>query len=180
MDLCTLTSLADTGHSRKVSEISGLVAGFMGYSRDESELIGKAALYHDVGKSRVPREFLDKAGPLTEQEYEAVKQHARLGGEMILGLIRILCAAYMMAVNHHERLDGSGYRGLTAEKISVRERIVAAVDVFDALLSKRAYKKAFPLPDVLSFLGDRAGREFDKDVVMVLTERANTFAALYR
>ncbi len=108
MDLCTLTSLADTGHSRKVSEISGLVAGFMGYSRDESELIGKAALYHDVGKSRVPREFLDKAGPLTEQEYETVKQHARLGGEMILGLIRILCAAYMMAVNHHERLDGSG------------------------------------------------------------------------
>ena len=180
MDICTLIQSADYEHCRKVSEISGKVAEYMGFSKDESKLTGQAALFHDVGKSRIPRELLDKPGALTAPEYEIVKQHAHLGGEMILDIIKVLTAAYKLAVNHHERLDGSGYRGLTADEIPVRERIVAAVDVFDALLAKRPYKRPWALPDVLSYFDRRAGREFDRDVVAVLTERADSLAALYR
>src|SRR4029079_17251229 len=115
-------------------------------------LIRLAAPLHDVGKIAVPDAILSKPGKLTDAEFEQMKTHAAVGGQMLTGsAFALLEVAEEIALTHHERWDGSGYPGgLPAEEIPMAGRIVAVADVYDALTHVRPYKPAWSKPDAIA------------------------------
>jgi len=176
MDLVQYTKYE---HSRYVSRISGLLAHYAGYDKRETEIVEQAALYHDIGKCDIPAALLNKQGALTPQEYAVVKEHTRLGSEKIANALQVLTAAYIMAGQHHERIDGNGYIGLTGNSIHPLARLVAVADVFDALLAQRSYKDAWDKTRVLNYMEGNSGTHFDADIVSILLTHADEFMALY-
>ena len=143
MDIQTLESLTHFDHSQKVALINKLLAQYAGFPENEVHIIEQAALLHDIGKSSIPKEILQKPGKLTVEEYAIVKKHTTLGHRQIEDVAKILVAAEIVAETHHERPDGKGYLGLSGNEIHPYSRIVAIADVFDALYSKRVYKAAW-------------------------------------
>jgi putative nucleotidyltransferase with HDIG domain len=130
------------GHSHGVRNAAMHIACQMGLGDDRARLIQRAALLHDIGKLRVPNTILDKPGKLDVVEWQVVREHPGLGGE-ILGRIKPFKELARIVAEHHEKLDGSGYpTGLRAGQLSIESRIVAAADVYAALLEDRAYRKA--------------------------------------
>lgn len=123
MNLQAFVNTTNFEHSRKVSELSSLLAGYMGYSGSEADMIGQAALFHDIGKCELPAELLNKPGALTPQEFEIKKSHTELGSDRIKEVLHILFAACLIAKSHHEKWDGSGYHGLAADKIHPYARV---------------------------------------------------------
>jgi putative two-component system response regulator len=142
----------------------GLAAGMPDY---RAEILFNAAPMHDVGKIGVPDSILEKAGPLTPDEWSIVKRHPVIGA----GIIgrhnnELLEMARVIALTHHERWDGSGYpRGLRGEAIPLVGRIVAIADAFDALTNTRPYKQAWPVEEAVALLRREAGRQFDPRLV---------------
>jgi len=127
-----------------------------------------AAPMHDIGKIKVPDRILNKPARLSDEEYAVMKQHTALGGDIIRRTMsdveeKDYCdIAYNIARHHHERYDGAGYPdGLKGEEIPLEARIMALADVYDALVSERVYKKAFPVEQALSIIEEEAGRQFD-------------------
>jgi len=154
-------------HLRRMSHYSQIIARRFGASKEEQELVFHAATAHDVGKVGIPATILKKPGPLDPQEWEIMRTHPTLGGK-ILGNSRwpIGQACEEIALTHHEKWDGTGYpRGLSGQSIPLRGRIVALADVFDALASKRCYKAAFPMNDVVAMITREVGKQFDPAVV---------------
>ena len=180
MDLQAFVNMTDFEHSRKVSELSRLLAGYMGYSGSEAELIGQAALFHDIGKCEIDPAILNKPGLLTPQEFAVIKSHTQLGGGRIKEMLDILTAACLIAETHHERWDGSGYIGLTGDQIHPYSRLVSVVDVLDALRSKRAYKNAWDMGEVFGYLEKQSGIHFDTAVVSALLAHKDEITAIYR
>jgi putative two-component system response regulator len=134
------------------------------------EAISLGSVIHDVGKIGIPDRILGKEGPLTAEEYEIIKQHAAIGRK-ILETVSLPEAARRSLANHHERMDGSGYpRGLRGEEIDIASRIIAAADVFDAIISDRPYSRPWSLDDACQHMNDGSGRQFDEDVIRVLLE----------
>jgi HD-GYP domain-containing protein (c-di-GMP phosphodiesterase class II) len=136
--------------------------------------IGISSALHDIGKVGVADTILNKPGRLNRHERERMKDHATLGGQCIqeielrLGSSNFLSMARQIALAHHERWDGFGYpSGLAGEEIPLAARIVAIVDVYDALSSRRVYKEAFPHEECLAIIGDEAGKQFDPDLTEV-------------
>ena len=122
---------------------------------------------HDIGKVGIPDTVLLKPGALTEQERDVMRQHTRIG-EQILGGSKstLIQLAAVIAGGHHEHFDGKGYpAGLKGEEIPLAARIVAVADVFDALTSDRPYKKAWPVEDAISLLKRESGQHFDPSCV---------------
>lgn len=154
----------ETGqHIERVARVVELLAGAVGLPRDRRELLRIASPLHDVGKIAVPDHILLKPGILTPEEREAMEAHAERGHEMLAGSGEpMLELAATIAWTHHERWDGSGYpRGLAGEEIPIEGRIVAIVDVFDALLSHRSYRPAVPLSETVQRLRQGRGAHFD-------------------
>lgn len=144
-------------YSKLIAEVLGEVSGVL------PGQIYKAAPLHDVGKIGVPDKVLLKPGKLTKAEVKLVQAHAEIGHE-ILGDCRgkILALASEIALTHHEHFDGSGYpQGLAGEDIPLSGRIVAVADVFDALSSKRPYKKAWTLNKAFAYVREQSGKHFD-------------------
>jgi putative nucleotidyltransferase with HDIG domain len=132
------------GHSQAVRDAAVHIAEQMGLSEERTRLISRAALLHDIGKLRVPNSILDKPGKLDVIEWQVVKEHPGLGGE-ILGRIRSFKELSHIVAEHHEKLDGSGYpAGLKAEQLCLESRILAVADAYSALLENRSYRKAMP------------------------------------
>ncbi|GAA0586714.1 DUF3369 domain-containing protein [Caenispirillum bisanense] len=136
------------------------------------EQVGMASILHDVGKVSVPDAILQKPGKLTDEEWLVMREHAAAGGTILHRAARLVDgSSYLslgadIASGHHERWDGGGYpRGLSGEAIPLAARIVAVVDVYDALTSARPYKKPWPREDAISYLRDQEGRQFDPRVV---------------
>lgn len=155
----------ETGsHIVRMARYSRLIAEVLGESSGVVPgRIYKAAPLHDVGKIGVSDQVLLKPGKLTKAEVKLVQAHARIGHE-ILGECRgeILALASEIALTHHERFDGSGYpQGLAGEDIPIAGRIVAVADVFDALSSKRPYKKAWTLNGAFAYVRQQSGKHFD-------------------
>jgi len=137
-------------HIKKVSEYCELLAVKYGLPEEEVEIIKVASPIHDIGKIIVPDSILNKPGKLTPEEFDIIKQHPMRGYELLSHSDRkILKIAAIIARDHHEKYDGTGYpQGLKGEEIHLYGRIACVADVFDALTSKRVYKDAWPIDDV--------------------------------
>jgi putative two-component system response regulator len=150
-------------HIRRVSTLSGLLAGWSGADDDEAELVRRAAPMHDVGKIGIPDTILLKPGALSAEERTIMQGHTTIGARILEGTpSEILQAGSVIALTHHERWDGGGYpRGLRGEEISRWGRICAIADVFDALTADRPYRKAFTVSETREFMEAERGRHFD-------------------
>lgn len=146
------------GHSHRVAELGASIAEELGFEQDVVELVRLAGRLHDVGKIGIREEILNKAGPLTEAEFAHVKDHVRIGIE-ILSPLKHLGDALSFVQDHHEHWDGSGYpRGIAGESITIGGRILTAADAFDALTSKRAYRDPLSAATTLDYLRTQVGR----------------------
>jgi HD-GYP domain-containing protein (c-di-GMP phosphodiesterase class II) len=165
------------GHSQRVSDYSVMIAQELGLSESQVYEVRVGSLFHDVGKIGIPDAILQKQGKLTEEEYAEVKKHCQTG-KNILGQVKMLEPMLPAVLEHHERLNGSGYPfGLQDQQISQMGRIVAVADVFDAMTSNRPYRKALAISEVLEYLQAQAGILFDESCVEALEriiQRANS------
>jgi len=157
-------------HVRRMAQVCHLLAQASGMPEDETAVLMHAAPMHDIGKIATPDAVLLKPGRLTPDEWEVMQQHPTVGLQILDGSQRpILKAAAVIAHQHHEKWDGSGYpQGLKGEQIHPYARIVAVADVFDALTHARCYKDAWPLEQVRDYLIEVAGKHFDPFYVDLL------------
>lgn len=163
----------ETGmHVIRMSKCCQLLALRAGLPETEAELILQASPMHDVGKIGVPDSILLKPGKLTTDEWELMKTHAEIGGDIIGDdPSALLQAARVIALTHHEKWDGTGYpRGLSGEDIPIAGRIAAICDVFDALLSERPYKQPWSFDEAVAYIRDNAGRHFDPRLARLFLE----------
>jgi PAS domain S-box-containing protein len=154
----------ETGnHVKRVAEYSYLLAKAYGLPDTEAELIKNASPMHDIGKVAIPDTILNKPARFSNEEFSHMKKHAMIGYNVLNGSNRsLLQAAAIVAHQHHERWDGTGYpQGLKGEAIHIYGRITAIADVFDALGSDRVYKKAWELDRILELFHEERGRHFD-------------------
>jgi response regulator RpfG family c-di-GMP phosphodiesterase len=157
-------------HVRRMSQICYLLAQASGLPDDETAVLMHAAPMHDIGKIATPDSVLLKPGKLDAAEWEIMKQHPTVGLSILDGSSRpILKAAAVIAHQHHEKFDGSGYpQGLKGHDIHLYARIVAVADVFDALSHKRCYKDAWPVEQVTAHLREVSGHHLDPVYVELL------------
>ncbi|MEW6760523.1 MAG: HD domain-containing phosphohydrolase [Pseudomonadota bacterium] len=167
-------------HVRRMSQVCYMLAQADGMPEDEVATLMHAAPMHDVGKIATPDAVLLKPGKLTEEEWEIMKQHPTVGLQILDGSQRpILKAAAVIAHQHHEKYDGSGYpQGLKGEAIHPYARIVAVADVFDALSHKRCYKDAWPAGKVTEHLREVAGHHLDPRYVDLLIKNMDKALAI--
>jgi putative two-component system response regulator len=161
----------ETGlHVIRMSHYAREIALAAGMSWADAEELFNAAPMHDVGKMGIPDAILQKPGRLTPDEWEIMKQHARIGAEIIgEDKSSLLQTARRIALSHHEKWDGSGYpQGLVGEAIPVEARIVALADVFDALTSKRPYKEPWTVEATMDYIVAHSGKQFDPELVKAL------------
>ena len=154
----------ETGaHVRRVAIMSELFARHLGLSDAFVDTIRYAAPLHDLGKIAIPESILHKPGKLTDEEWEIMKTHAEVGYNLLAHSNRIIAKmGARIAYTHHERWDGMGYpRGLSGEDIPIEGRIMAIVDVVDALLSERSYKPAWSQAQVMEYITEQSGKQFD-------------------
>ena len=164
----------ETGsHVSRMAHYSALIAAELGLDPDELELLKDAAPLHDIGKVGIPDHILLKPGKLDAAEFEIMKQHARIGHDILHGSAsKLLQLGAVIALSHHEKFDGSGYPGgLAGESIPLCSRIVAVADVFDALTSERPYKPAWSLEEATGYLKQQSGLHFDPRCVDALIAR---------
>jgi putative nucleotidyltransferase with HDIG domain len=155
-------------HTRGVALRAVQVGEELGLAPARLRELAIGGLVHDVGKLSVPNEILQKPGALTAEEYEVIKRHAERGSELVRQL-GFSTQVARLVLDHHERLDGSGYpRGLGAPDLDIETRILAVCDVFDALLSKRVYRPAWTLDNALELLAQESGTGFDPACVAAL------------
>lgn len=172
------TRSKETGnHVKRVAEYSRLLALMVGMNRDEAQMLKMASPMHDIGKVAIPDSVLLKPGKLDDDEWTIMKTHASIGHDLLSHSDRpILKAAAIVAGQHHEKWDGSGYpAGLKGENIHIYGRITAVADVFDALASERVYKKAWPLDKILTLLKEQSGKHFDPQLVQLLLDNLQQF-----
>ncbi len=187
MTLCMVSALEnanrfndnDTGlHIQRVARYSVLLADKADLG---SEMIEKIKLYsplHDVGKVGIPDHILKKPGQYTPEEFELMKQHVAIGGEM-LNNEGFDIVARNIALYHHEKWCGNGYlQGLQGEEIPIEARIVAVADVYDALTTRRSYKAAFSEEKTAEILKKEAGTHFDPRLVQLFLENKKLFAEI--
>jgi putative two-component system response regulator len=154
-------------HVERVGEYAALIAKLLGFSEEHSKIIKSASMLHDIGKVSTPDWVLHKPEQLTDKEFAIMKQHAKSGYDTLsCSTLPLFQIAAIIAYEHHEKYDGSGYpRGLKGNEINIFGRIVAFADVFDAISSARAYKKGWPLNEIFSCMKSERGKHFDPKIV---------------
>jgi putative two-component system response regulator len=158
----------ETGlHIIRMSLAASILGRAVGLSREQCDLILNASPMHDIGKIGIPDRILLKPGPLDSEEWRVMRSHPTIGAELLSGgSSELMQMAEQIAYCHHEKFDGTGYpRGLEGTQIPLVARIVAVVDVFDALLSRRPYKAPWTVEAALAELDRRAGSHFDPALV---------------
>lgn len=159
-----------SGHSKRVAEYSCMLAKRMGMSEEEQEEIYRAGILHDIGKIRIPVEIINKAGKLTDEEYNIIKIHPVTGYNILRGIAGNNLIA-IAAKYHHERYDGRGYpNGLAGDTIPLAARILAVADTYDAMTSNRSYRKALPQDVVRSEILKGKGTQFDPDIAEIMLQ----------
>lgn len=172
----------ETGmHTRRVSEFSKCLAVIYGMDEEESEILRFASPLHDVGKIGIPDCILLKPGKLDEDEFENMKLHTVIGSKILSdsGLYPVLSAGSIIASQHHEKWNGTGYpSGLKGEAIHIFARIVSIVDVFDALTSERPYKNAFPIEKTIAIMEEGKGIFFDPHLLDLFFNHIDEFVRI--
>ncbi len=161
----------ETGsHVRRVAEYSYLLATLAGVSEEEAKQLKLASPMHDIGKVAIPDRILLKPGKLTDEEFETMKEHASIGYHIFKHSKRsLLRTAAIIAHEHHERWDGTGYpNGIAGENISILGRITAVADVFDALGTARVYKDAWSDERIYDYMKMQRGQQFDPTLIDLL------------
>jgi diguanylate cyclase (GGDEF)-like protein/putative nucleotidyltransferase with HDIG domain len=152
-------------HIRRVQLYAAALAEAMGMSENEIQGVKTAALLHDIGKLAVPEHILSKPGPLTQEEFQKIRAHPKVGAE-IISAVPFPYPVAPLILSHHERWDGKGYpAGLKGEEIPLGARILAVVDYFDALMTERPYHKAMSFEAAVALLQQEAGKGLDPAVV---------------
>lgn len=167
-------------HTKRVTEYCRLIATKIGLPANEVELITSASPLHDIGKIAITDYILLKSGKLTNEEFEIIKNHTTIGHSMLVHSKRdILRAAAVIALQHHEKWDGSGYpNGFKGEEIHVYGRIVALADVFDALSTARSYKEAWPMERIIDMIKEGKGKHFDPVMVDIFFSNIDDFVKI--
>ncbi len=171
----------ETGnHILRMSHSCALLAGAVGWSEDDCDLILNASPMHDIGKIGIPDSIMLKPGKFEPHEWEIMQTHAAIGGKLLEGDDSILmCMAREIALTHHEKWDGSGYpNGLAGEAIPQSGRIAALADVFDALTSVRPYKKAWTIEAAVDLIKDNNGKHFEPALVEVFLQELPGIVAI--
>lgn len=175
------TRSKETGnHVKRIAAYSYLLALKAGLSEDDAELLRLASPMHDVGKIGVPDAILNKPGKLTEEEYAILQTHPIIGYNILKGSKQtILKTAAIVALQHHEHWDGSGYpRGLKREEIHIFARITKLIDVFDIVRYRRVYEEAWDMDRVLAFIREQRGKQFEPDLVDLLFQHLDELLAI--
>jgi putative nucleotidyltransferase with HDIG domain len=168
------------GHSARVAAVSIEIADEMQLPVKERESLRRAALLHDIGKIGVQDRVLRKPGPLNDAEMDEMREHSRIGHDMLQGL-RFLRPSLPGILHHHERWDGGGYpSGISGTEIPLLVRIIAVADVFDALTSDRPYRHGLSFEAAAAAIRRDAGMKFDPDVVSAFMARRPVIEALLR
>ena len=153
-------------HSVQVCVLSIITGISLGLDHIKLKDLATGALIHDIGKTRVDRELLNKPGDLTTEEFIEIKRHAERGFEILRANQDISLLSAHIAYQHHERWDGNGYpRGLREQEIHLYSRIVAVADVFDALVADRPYRKAYSTSQAISLMRRMSGSQFDPGIL---------------
>ena len=152
------------GHSARVADLAATIAAEMGFDDEQIERVRTGGRLHDIGKIGIREEILNKQGPLTDEEYEHVKQHVVVGSQ-ILGPLVHLQEVIAFVRSHHERWDGHGYPDrLEAERIPYGARIIGAVEIYDALTTSRPYQEKMPAETAVERMRDLTGSVLDPAV----------------
>jgi len=168
-----LRDIETAGHCRRVSEITRRLAVKASVMNGDMTDLNRGSLLHDIGKMGIPDSILLKPGKLTSEEFKQMQEHTTYAYELLAN-IPFLHKALDIPYCHHEKWDGSGYpRGLKGKEIPLSARVFAVVDVYDALISDRPYRPAWPEVKALAYVKEKAGTEFDPAVVEAFMELAN-------
>lgn len=171
----------ETGdHLERIGALSELFSLLLGDSETTRDLIRRGSALHDIGKIAIPDSVLLKPGRLTEEEFDHMKQHTLIGYELLKdSRSAFLLKGAEIALNHHEKWDGTGYpAGLKGSEIPISGRIVAVVDVFDALTSTRPYKEAWPPAKARALIASERSKHFDPKLVDIFLSHYDSFLAL--
>jgi len=172
------TRSKETGnHVKRVALYSYELAKLYGLSEAEANKLKMASPMHDIGKVGIPDAILNAPRKLTNDEYMTMQTHAEIGYSMLKNSTKpILQAAAIVAYEHHEKYDGSGYpKAKSARDIHIYARITAVADVFDALGSERVYKKAWPLDEILKYFNTQSGKHFDPKLIQLFMDNLDIF-----
>ena len=180
-ELMEATSDETGKHIRRVAEVSRLLAQHCNsISDEETHIIYYAAPMHDIGKISLPHGLVHKPDKLTEAEYSTMRTHTQRAHDFLKHSDRLIMkAADVIAMQHHEKWDGTGYpKGLKGNEIHIYGRIVALADVFDALTHKRSYKDAWPLDEAVDYIQKLKGIHFDPELVDIFSEHIDEIAEI--
>ncbi|HHA18914.1 MAG TPA: HD-GYP domain-containing protein [Methylophaga sp.] len=168
-------------HTKRVSYYSAIIGRAYGLSDEDVEMLMLLAPMHDIGKIGISDALLHKPEKLSDEEFEEIRKHTLIGYNLLYDEDdEILQQAALIARDHHERWDGNGYPGgVSGEDISINGRIVAIADVFDALTSKRAYKKAWEMDDAFQLLKENSGTHFDPKLVELFLANLDKVEQVY-
>ena len=177
-EICETRSHETGQHVKRVAEYSYLLGCLCECS--DAELIRQATPMHDIGKVAISDEILHKTGKLTSEEWDVMKTHTTIGFRMLsISQRPLLRMAAIVALEHHEKWDGSGYpKGLAGEEIGLAGRITAIADVFDALGAVRCYKSAWELPQILDYFREQRGKHFDPVLLDLFFKHLDDFLAI--
>lgn len=167
-------------HSRRVSDMACDLCHVLGMPEDITREIHIAGHLHDIGKIGIPDKVLLKPGRLNDEELELMKQHSKIGADILAGAPKFARIAAII-LHHHERFDGKGYPfGAKGEEIPLGSRIIAVCDSIDAMASSRAYRGALPLETVRSEIEKNSGLMYDPDVAKAMLDNWQIVENTYR
>lgn len=172
----------ETGaHIERMSKYCYIIAKAYGFSESDAQMLLQAAPMHDVGKISIPDSILKKPGKLTEDEFKVIQTHCAAGESLLKKQdAEIFSTAAIIALQHHEKWDGSGYpNGRKGEDINLYARIVAVSDVFDALTSKRPYKEPWEPERAIQLIISESGKQFDPRVVKAFQNSLDQIITVY-
>jgi HD-GYP domain-containing protein (c-di-GMP phosphodiesterase class II) len=163
-------------HSVNVAVLSLVLGKVLHYEKDKLVKLGVGALLHDMGKSMIPPEILNKPGKFTDEEFRIMQEHSQLGFDSIKDSWELSPLSKTIVLCHHEKIDGTGYpRRIKGEDIHEFARIVAICDVFDALTADRCYRKKWPVYQAIEFLMAHVETQFDKNLVEKFLKHVATY-----